>query len=155
MTEKERVAAAVAPMGGMPASAWEELVKVSEASKTTSTVDQLPEIILGAVGGALLVIILAIALYMHLRSAKAGTLGGKLKHAMTMTKSFYMPRKPKEPAALRAYVTNPSYYTLYTPFIHLYSRTYTYVYTPYTCIYTIYTHIYTIYALIHNYTTTR
>ena len=25
------------------------------------------------------------------------------------------------------YVTKPSYYTLYTPFIHLYSRTYTYV----------------------------
>jgi hypothetical protein len=90
-------------MGAVPASAWEELVKVSEASRTTATLDQLPEIILGAVGGALLVIILAIALFMHLRSAKAGTLGGKLKTAMTMTKSFYMPRKPKK-AALRAYV---------------------------------------------------
>ena len=45
-----------------------------------------------------------------------------------------------------------SYYTLYTPFIHLYSRTYTYV-NPMTCIYTIHTPlntskhpIYTLYA---------
>ena len=54
------------------------------------------------------------------------------------------------PANQKRYVTNLSYYTLYTPFIHLYIAVHTPMYTRYACIYTIYTpyihHIYTIHT---------
>jgi hypothetical protein len=106
LTEKEQVAAATTALGTLPTAAWEGLHQEAGASKTesssadTSSVNvPLAEIIIGSVGGALLLIFLAV----YVIRAKAGTVGGKLKNALTQSQSFYVAQKPKKDE-LRAYV---------------------------------------------------